>query len=92
MHSGSLARSASWVYAPSRGIHPQRSCSAQPAVLKGRRYRRRGHKGGGLPPPEREGKATRTYTGAALERRQAWGKAWGAAVSQSVKQSIRNGE
>ena len=51
-----------------------------------------GTRAAGFPPPEREGKATRTYTGAALERRQAWGKAWGAAVSQSVKQSIRNGE
>lgn len=31
-------------------------------------------------------RATRTYTGAALERRRAWGRSWGAIVREHAKE------
>ena len=46
----------------------------------------------GFPSPERQGKATRTYTGAAHDRRVAWGNQWGPMVAHAVKQSIAEGK
>lgn len=36
-------------------------------------------------------KATRTYTGAELERRRAWGKMWGTMNAEHARK-LRNGE